>query len=233
MNQKCKIVLIETDKAENCLILNTIKELVHYPNQVFTRSYLNSLNRASFHLYVLSDDKPKEGEYIPTYDEHSNKLNGVIKYDGVMGLPAYPKKIIATTNRSLIKSKNCECLATTPEGCSECIEKFPILSKDFIDKYCIEYNKSNKIEEILVEFIDNGEEGWSGSNESGEPIWNEKIELLVNPDNTINIKMIKDTWNREEVVSILHSYVDSSVTKSLVLNKIFHDQCNRWINQNL
>ena len=58
------------------------------------------------------------------------------------------------------------------------------------------------ITEVEVKYEDNGEEGWSGSNEDGEPIWNEKIELKVNPNNTINIKLIKNSWNREEVTKL-------------------------------
>ena len=46
-------------------------------------------------------------------------------------------------------------------------------------------------------------------------------------------KAIKETWTREEVINVLHSYLDSFSTKHEAFHKILEDQMNEWIKQNL
>ena len=93
------------------------------------------------HLYVLSDDEIKEGDWFLYYNKY-NQIEGVANfikeegenntlvekyskttgfskfYIGILGCKKH--KIIATTNSSL-RTIKCECLATTFEGCSQCI----------------------------------------------------------------------------------------------------------------
>lgn len=188
MNQKCKIVLLETDKhakdfpGEENLSHNSKIKLMHTRGSL-SYAYIH-------HLYVLSDEKPKNNEWFyDTRDKHISNNN--------LASTFFSKKIIATTNPELTNDglkSNTKCLMAT-------------LPKDFIDKYCIEYNKSNKIEEILVEFE---KCVYSGKNSIGCSKCNynhncDNKQLKINSDNTISIKMIKDTWNREEVKQIIRT----------------------------
>ena len=54
--------------------------------------------------------------------------------------------------------------------------------------------------------------------------------LKINPkDNTITIKPIKDSWNREEVVSLIKDYRNQLVP----VNSLLIEETNKWIEQNL
>ena len=65
----------------------------------------------------------------------------------------------------------------------------------------------------------------------GEP--DTDIGLKVDKNNCITIRFIKETWTREEVINVLHSYLDSFSTKHEAFHKILEDQMNEWIEQNL
>jgi len=81
----------------------------------------------------------------------------------------------------------------------------------------------------LVEYVDNGEEDWIGDDYTGEPFWNEKIELKINSkDNTITIKKVKDCWNREEVIKLIEKcvYKKQSAWKVGELDKFIEENLN-------
>ena len=64
----------------------------------------------------------------------------------------------------------------------------PKPSQSFIEKYIEKYNKGEQITDVLVEY-------WAHTEEHPQ--------LKINPkDNTITIKPVKDSWNREEVVQL-------------------------------
>jgi len=193
------------------------------------------------HLYILSDDKIKEGDwciYLGINNRNSIhiartsndnrriyheigvdpiKEYGTI-YGGLTPSPHEIKKIIATTD-SNFSSLN-----------------LPSIPQSFILKYVNEYNKGNKIEEVIVEYIDNGEEDWIGDNHNGEPFWNEKIELKLNPDNTINIKPVKDSWTRDEVTKLLLEFATLHINwaRNYIKDQDTPDvNSMEWIEENL
>ena len=58
--------------------------------------------------------------------------------------------------------------------------------------------------------------------------------ILINQDNTINIKPIKDNWNREEIVEFgekIREYCKNGY-KSDSLHKVFYEWDN-WVKENL
>ena len=58
--------------------------------------------------------------------------------------------------------------------------------------------------------------------------------ILINQDNTINIKPIKDNWNREEIVEFgekIREYCKNGY-KSDSLHKVFYEWDN-WVEENL
>lgn len=166
------------------------------------------------HLYITSDKKIKDSEIgIPYCITWANGKSEVFCSNNRISdsRKLVAKRIIATTN-SQYKS-------------------LPQLSKQFIQQYIVEYNKSNASIKVEVEYEDNGEEGWSGSNEDGEPIWIEKFQLKVNPDNTINIKPIKDSWSKEEVIRLCEiAYFNGNNNIQFTM---FKNDFNKWSEQNL
>ena len=78
----------------------------------------------------------------------------------------------------------------------------PRLSKEFIKAFVKAYNDGKQITNVEVEYevLVRTDAPFNRHRILNE---NTKIKLKINPDNTINIKPIKDSWNRSEVVELL------------------------------
>lgn len=222
MYKKCNVVMLPTKKAmwPNCIWLGRISKQLH-----LDQSYKNMIkdpvddSMLPQHLYIISDDEIKDGDWC--YDEY----NKVIFKNNSKGTPGASKKIIATTDR----------LNKYSTG----MVQLPQLSQSFIEEYVEEYNKGNIITDVLVEHDENIIVNQTkpilqhqGSKPKTVPY---KIEhmLKVNPkDNTITIKKVKDSWNREEHIEGMWKAYKAS-------NTIFEDEeslkqeFNEWIEDNL
>ena len=194
LKKKAQVLLLPTDKADGCL-LKGIGTLQRFPDKYFTQEYLIETKRTSHHLYIVDDSEIKiedygigfaegikgvgRGHYL-FYHDGSSKAKLNVMAEG-------SKKVIATTDKLL---------------------NLPSSSDEFIQKYIESYNKGNVILDVMLDYIDNGEEGWSGSDRDGEPVWNEKIELKVDSKNLVTITRCKDSWNREEITELFEKFVD-------------------------
>ena len=143
------------------------------------------------HLYFLSDEEIKEGDWVYCLREGfepvlKQKVNPI----GVNNDKMF-KKIIATTDRSL---------EVVSKGINPVYEKLPQPSTSFIEKFVEEYNKGNVITEVMVEYEYNS----YSTKTNGE--LTADLKLKINPDNTIDINMPKDSWSREEVVELIQKY---------------------------
>ena len=120
--KKAKVVRLSATNDSNIYLKPQDGHLVIVINTKVKR-YVTSLNFPKQHLYIISDDEIKEGDW-----KYDTKLNMVIQHrsytDGC-------KKIIATTDSSL---------------------GLPYPSQQFIQKYIEEYNKGNVITDVLVEY---------------------------------------------------------------------------------
>jgi hypothetical protein len=221
MEKKCKVAILPTDKAENAiLIFNGRNKFAEYHKQFFTQQYLRSMGTDgcnSFHLYILSDDEIKEGDWMIVTNTTNNVITGynspiIAKYDYASSNSCL--KIIATTDSSLTDG----CLNNIPLSDHTCVNKkpLPFIPQSFIDKYVSEYNKGNMIEEVIVEYEEFMTDIVIGKSEQ---------VLKLNPDDTINIISIKDSWTREEVIELMSKSFDRGVSR-----KSF-DQI--WIENNL
>ena len=182
------------------------------------------------HLYFLSDEEIKEGDwYIFNWagekdiqkfskEQYNDRENHKHLYNNAC------KKIIATTDKSLVE----KVLAKRDE-IGDLYKQFylPQPSQSFLEKFVEEYNKGNQIKEVMVEYEgmldDNNVLAW-GSN-----------KLKVNPkDNTITIRKMKDSWNRDEVVELMERSIDRGVQLQKDY-KVIHkkDHINKWIEENL
>ncbi len=175
------------------------------------------------HLYIISDDEIKEGDWFIYYthkDGNVLKQCKEIKNDIILcidnqliSLELNNRKIIATTSTIL---------------CQTSRREIPQPSQQFIKKYIESYNKGNvgsnnfTITDILVEY----EYCFKGENISRETTLGKLIELKVNlKDNTITIKKLKDSWNREEVTALIYKHTEDILKQRISIET--------WIEQNL
>ena len=168
--KKTKVVMLPTNEKANLklgqnglLVNNTLDYDTHFTNQ---------------HLYFLSDDEIKEGDWF-----YLDDANIVAQYTTVKPLNQ-AKKIIASTDRLEIPYQ---------------FDKWSIIprpSKSFIEKYVREHYSGVPIINVLVEY--NHLLSTTGLNEE----W-----LKVNDsDNTITIRKIKDSWTTQEVFNLLQQF---------------------------
>ena len=173
-------------------------------NNLFSSRKSNNIGSlTAYELYITSDEEIEEGDWC--YNSKRKSIESGKYMIGTNEFIFY-KKIIATTNTSLyiedLQDKLCGQLLPQP-------------SIQFIEKYIEEYNKGNVITKVMVEYED------SHTSQSKTPY------LKINPDYTINIKPIKDSWSREEVITIIYN-----VTHQKGITCIGVD-FDKWIKENL
>ena len=172
------------------------------------------------HLYFLSDEEINKGDY--------HIYRGVVRqypHDTPWGEEG---KIIATTDSSLK-------IDTEIFIVGERYKSLPQPSQSFLEVFVKEYNKGNVIKEVMVEYDEYvnipREHILTGSDVERECIKHSYWAPKVNSkSNTITIKRIKDSWNREEVESIVHL---AWATASAYSNNTNSKDCQSWIEQNI
>ena len=180
------------------------------------------------HLYIISDDEIKENDYCLNLE--TNTVFKMHKH----GLPTSNrnKKIVATTDTSLNYIEHDDTVPY-PKGVQI---RLPQPSQQFITEYIEEYNKGNIIADVLVEYkrvFETVAKGMIGHPEDDISWWNEKLKINPN-DNTITIKKLKDSWNREEYaadVKRLCNLLYFSSNRDVDFNT--KEELDNWIDQNL
>lgn len=247
MFKRCKVVMLSTnEKSSISFVFNTAYKKI----LSFKDSFSDNITFGEYvHLYILSDDKIKEGDWC--YDEY---LDDIFQANRILGIQTRntSKKIIATTNNSLKLN-----LVKVNSGSDFILEEIskntpylPSPSQSFIEKYITEYNKGNVITDVLVEY-----DAYHGINTSiaeinaisGDDSMNWKgrgdycdFKLKINSkDNTITIKKVKDSWSREEVESLLLKVMNLGMStrqdqlRGYSSNKSGEEILEEWIKQNL
>lgn len=199
----------------------------------------------SQHLYIISDDEIKEGDWFIYANLmiikciKTNNDNQLIDNQNVWYSKFNSKKIIATTDASLKRTIS----NMIGIGIIDTLESLPQPSQQFITKYIEAYNKGEVITDVLVEYeyYHNKQSCfktvcYQQDMEARDSCMGmcEDIKLKVNyKDNNITIKKLKDSWNREEVISAMiwaetngKHYVGTDKEGRL-------KQFNEWINKNL
>lgn len=170
---------------------------------------LHQNGNQAYHLYIISDDEIKEEDWCLCGNKTLLQIKKQLTYDNIKTAnnDFECKKIIGTTDTSLTLSDQYHIYDILPQP-----------SQQFIEKYIECYNKNEVITEVLVEcFYSSG--GFSHIQ-----------NIKVNPkDNTITIKKLKDSWNREEVIELLKNY-RNSIIEVKPINIIYLD---KWIKENL
>lgn len=118
------------------------------------------------------------------------------------------KKILASTDKSL---------------------NLPSPSEQFIQKYIESYNKGNVITEVTVEYEEYMKQGIFNKGDDTH-----YFDVKINPDNTINIKLIKDNYSREEVIILLQNVIKDSYSYELEEHHGGdYRNLKKWIEENL
>lgn len=234
--KKCQVWMLPTDKADNVPFLRNINGRSDrlYPatkGYYYTQAYLKEQQFEANHLYITSDDEIKEGDWCVNESGRAKEIiNCVLIFTGTWGGNlgskmiktkrggihyCYCKKIIATTDKSLTISE-----VVYPE---ELIHPLPQPSESFIQKYIECYNKGEVVKEVMVEYTN---------------VWKDlKLNKLpdvlkINPkDNTITIRKIKDSWNREEVELLCRKAFRSAASNTI--KALCPELEDKWIEENL
>lgn len=201
MFKRTKVVMLPTKE-----ISNVVK--IKY-NLFFTTSNLTNHLACDYqHLYFLSDDEIKDGDWF------INELNELWRHNGIINPGKFCKKIIATTDRSLTPS--------IFEGPPELV---PEPSQGFIKKYC----EKGGIDEVMVEYEE------YNPNKLNEFTSITAYRLKVASDNTITIRPVKDSWTRQEVENLILQFANDAIEDEDLLHHyggVFKD-AKQWIKENL
>lgn len=171
--QKHQVVMLTTYKKSQIYELGKLK----------LGKDTTSNNDCNRHLYILSDEESKEGDWV-----YSKNYNHILQFKKPSNKHFY-KKVIATTDTSLYFKKEGKLYLGSyiSAGLGE---NLPQPSQSFIKKYIEQYNAGTQITDVLVEYecvhSDLAPNGWD-------------CGIKLDSNNTITITKLKDSYSREEI----------------------------------
>lgn len=209
--KRAQVIMLPTENKTNDNIVKDGNKLeIVYNNSHQHEDYIPQ------HLYIISDDEIKVNEYgYHSLDKKPIKITKEL-LDGDIRRFGY-KKIIATTDKSLI-------IDTEIFGKNR-YKEIPQPSQQFIIKYIEEYNKSNIITDVLVEY-----DYCPNRRNKGDL---SKCPKINSKDNTITIKKLKDSWNREELIELLEKSYIQGRNDGHCTFRVEELGFNNWIKENL
>ena len=212
-------------------------------------------------ISIISDDEIKEGDYILNIEtnnifksdsiEYLESHNIIEDFDKSFYINSkYAKKIIATTDKTLSQTSRTEIPQPSQQFIEKYIEEYnkdniiiDVLveyEQDYTNRSCSTCNLGTdgtcelKLEKKCCSNTNNVTKHgdyWISCLDEEED--SEIYKIKINPkDNTITIKKLKDSWNREEIIEQMWLAYKAS-------NTIFEDESalrvefNNWIDKNL
>lgn len=208
--QECNIIILPIKEKPVIGQLYSFKDCLHKPNQLYIRTTKDSEignfyeNTFSYNLYITNPkEEIKEGDWcLDKYNQIWKYSSGKLRSYDKLGIERFTtdniegqgvKKIIATTDESLKFGEDVPGFIK--------YKSLPKPSNEFLRKYC----EVGGIDEVLVEYEYNHDD----TVPFPKTVEGQEFKLKVAPDNTITIKPIKDSWNREEVVELFEKYIDA------------------------
>ena len=192
------------------------------------------------HLYILSDDEIQNGDWVmlnyPKGLETKKMIDGVdfenalcIKSENKLHNCGH-KKIIATTDFSL-----------EHRDASGNWKPLPQISKSDIKMYCkLGMSEVNVEYEIISDIVKiDSNEDFSHRNKNDERNWywsiKDNLKLKVTSNNEVILCQAKDSWNREELDSIVYRAVNEFIYRAEKKNSFTFRGKDLiiWINENL
>lgn len=208
-----KVVMLPTEKA-NIISCNSKRLLVFDKSTVSIGGYTSDEIFTPQHLYITSDDVIREGDWYI--------LEGkLLHFSGrnILGDNFKADVIVATTDKELhaIKFRD-----TKLEAPSKYLKGIAVIPQLFIDEYISEYNKGNIIEKVLVEYEDEFAQYESNFKMP------KKLILKISKDNTISIKRMKDSCNKEEHYTDMQYYMEYCLSKGYVTPQKWLDELKHY-----
>ena len=230
--KRAKVIMLPTNVLSNISLSNKTNNLVYNNNKHDTLSMFTNQ-----HLYIISDDEIKEGDWYINL-----KYNKIIQKKDALPLKDNCKKIIATTDTSLLNTIYTPHISGEISKRMRDLFNLPQPSQQFIEKYIESYNKGKVITDVLVEYEQtklyiepqNYQQYISQPKELQFPITTNVDDIyglkINSKDNTITIKKLKDSWNREEMIAEIRKYAKDSLNINRYEDIFF---TNKWIEENL
>ena len=239
VKRKAKVVMLPAnEKANNAVKGYLDGSLLFYYQKEYKTIEAEKGFTGYYHLYILSDDGIKEGDYGFIYIGKYGTI-GKVSYDGKYNTwdlttsddVHYPfsskeaiKKVIATTDSFLSpKIHKGEVVdGSYPKEFRDAI--LPQPSQSFIQKFIEAYNSGNPIADVLVEY-----ESIKELTRITMTPYVVGIQPKVSKDNTITITKVKDSWSREEVHNLM---MQAWITGEASPNQHYTVR-EKWIKENL
>ena len=228
VKRECQVVMLPTEKASKvCLSTSSATHRLFIPvvNLELSEEALSKYKAAGsipHHIYILSDDEIKKGDWVIMLDSFGNVFSNPQQYTDpkTQHLNKGLRKIIATTDSLCIGFGDDHDPRSGTGGNPIWL---PQPSQSFIQKYIDAYNSGKPIEKVMVDY-----EEWYKMKEDypmDEVGWHERLK--INPkDNTITISKVKDSWTREEVSILIRKAI-------LDYSTGYSRSSDKWIEENL
>ena len=219
--KRTKVIMLPAKEEVTGDFITSNGILFWHPHKAAIAKAVDDYKFESQHLYFLLDDEIKEGDWY--HGIAKGRLDVIYQYSSkgynFEDNPFYtPKKIIATTDKSLlflIGPNDKGIVKNVIHINGQFYKQLPQPSQGFIQKYC----EKGGIDEVMVEY-----EGYKVNGMIDEAT---SYRPKVSSDNTITIRPIKDSWSREEVKDLVKKY-------SRDLHGVHHSpDMNSWIKENL
>lgn len=208
---KCKVILLATDKYP-ALLKSTMSDKMYGMYNCAQR-----MPHSLHHLYFVSDEEIQVGDWI--YD--TVLMNRVEKavYDNTY-LTRDWKKVVATTDKSLQ-------LPSIPESfLKEYVEKNGSINEVEIEYTCLKHywkDRSNIDNIIVYNLEDVGRYNCIFDFYPSKPILNNNNEVITSQP--------KETWTRDEVITLMETAFDEGFSYSLIPGTRSKTKFNTWLQQ--
>lgn len=230
--QYCNVVMLPSDGkvqiGDLVLCLNDCNDSFNEKDNEYAKGNLYVLpkwfydkslfsNFKKQYIYITSSDEIKEGDWCEDNGsiyqiKDKNHLLTILNFGN-------SKKIIATTDKSLVVN------ISRPLGVTQ---ELPQPHRQFIEKFIEAYNNNVGIDEVLVENEKATYEKWIKN--GATPVFD---TLKVNSDNTINVKLIKESYTRAELIKLLNEFGEHVCNELLGHRLSMIGELNKWAEENL
>jgi hypothetical protein len=222
--QNVEVVILPTEKAENCLIKTSINKLRQFiPWYYYTQEHLKRDSASSFHLYFISEEEITE----PCWCVNRNRDTLHFVKEIYSDTHNWWNKIIATTNPELKLSSEFSHYSQDLMKVAVYKDKFlPRPSTAFLEAYIREWNGGHRIEKCLVEMEIVYQDTVVHTGEGAYQVRNRRLKTA--PDNTVTLKAIpkkKESWNEHEIITLLYQFATD--------NDILVMDAKNWIENHL
>ena len=229
MKKTFKIVMLPTEKA-GIICLNTNEQL-------YLSKEMNMAddNNEYQHLYIISDDEIKEGDWVYQdrfYEEKPVPIMQFSSKDLVTNANESElcKKVIASTDSELKITKSATGVTDGGRERTFYSDKLlPQIPESFIKAYIKAYNEGKPITEVDLEMDGDESPAWSG-------MW--KYWPKTRPDNTVIVHQSK-MYSRNEVEYLIKCATDEILhvlgydTGKKMKETGVMSHINKWIQDNL